>query len=80
MEQQNIKEAAFELMTKAIMLKDMIHSLELASVNRTLIDATWHIEYAIQVLKLANQNLARKVYGGDEHDKAGKEAEEAYLR
>jgi gamma-glutamyl-gamma-aminobutyrate hydrolase PuuD len=77
MEQQKIKEAAFELMTKAIMLKDMIDGLKLAEVNRTLIDATWHIEYAIQVLKLSNQTLARKVYGGNEHNKAGKEAKEA---
>jgi gamma-glutamyl-gamma-aminobutyrate hydrolase PuuD len=76
MEQQKIKEAAFELMTKAIMLKDMIDGLTLASVNRTLIDATWHIEYAVQVLKLSNQTLARKVYGRDEHNKAGKEAKE----
>jgi gamma-glutamyl-gamma-aminobutyrate hydrolase PuuD len=79
MEQQKIKEAAFELMTKAIMLKDMIDSLKLADVNRTLIDATWHIEYAIQVLKLSNQTLARKVYGGNEHDKAGKEAKETNI-
>jgi gamma-glutamyl-gamma-aminobutyrate hydrolase PuuD len=79
MEQQKIKEAAFELMTKAIRLKDMIDSSKLTDVSKTLIDATWHIEYAIQVLKLSNQTLARKVYGGNEHNKAGKEAKETNI-
>jgi len=55
-------------MTKAVLLKDMIGESNLNDVSRTLIDAAWHIEYAVQLLRLSGQMLARKVYGGDEHN------------
>jgi hypothetical protein len=76
MEQQKIKEAAFEIMTKAIMLKEMIGEANLKEVSRTLVDAAWHIEYAVQVLRLSSQMLARKVYGGDEYNTPSKETKE----